>query len=153
MQNDSGLSIAHNTPANKTASWLSIGALLMALAVGLGAFGAHGIRGRVSETDFGVYQTAALYHLIHALGIIGTALAGCILNQSRTTHRICTLFLFSIFVFSGSLYTLVLTQQRWLGAITPLGGTGFICGWIWLAVLCFRCSRRSNRTNKDEAQS
>jgi uncharacterized membrane protein YgdD (TMEM256/DUF423 family) len=112
--------------------WLSTGALLAAAAVGLGAFGAHGLKSRVTADLLAVFETAARYHLIHALALVAVAWAA-----ERYPGACATaagwLFLAGIVLFSGSLYALVLTGLRGLGAITPLGGLAFIAGWILLA--------------------
>jgi uncharacterized membrane protein YgdD (TMEM256/DUF423 family) len=112
--------------------WLSTGALLAAAAVGLGAFGAHGLKSRVTADLLAVFETAARYHLIHALAIVAVAWVA-----ERYPGACATaagwLFLAGIVLFSGSLYALVLTGVRGLGAITPLGGLAFIAGWILLA--------------------
>lgn len=111
-------------------NWLSTGAVLMALAVAAGAFGAHGLAARVSEADLATWRTAALYHMVHALALVALGATGR-LQQAQPAGW---LLLAGILVFSGSLYVLVLSQQRWLGAVTPIGGLAFIAGWLVLAV-------------------
>jgi len=120
--------------------WLSTGAVLGAAAVGLGAFGAHGLRSRVTADLLAVFETAARYHLIHALAIVAVAWA------AERFPGVCTtaagwLFVTGIVLFSGSLYALVLTGVRGLGAITPLGALAFIAGWIALALAPFAGGR------------
>ena len=98
------------------------------LAVILGAFGAHGLKGKISEHFLSVYQTGVQYQLIHALALILVGL----LYQRFTTPPfvlVALLFLCGTLLFSGSLYGLALGGPRWLGPITPLGGMCFICGW------------------------
>ena len=110
-------------------NWLAIGATLMALAVGLGAFGAHGLADRVTPKDLEIWRTGAYYHMVHALALVALGLSG----RAAETQPASWLLLAGIAVFSGSLYLLVLTQQRWLGAITPIGGLAFIAAWIVIA--------------------
>ena len=110
-------------------NWLAIGATLMALAVGLGAFGAHGLADRVSPKDLEIWRTGAHYHMIHALALVALSASG----RAADTQPASWLLLAGIVIFSGSLYLLVLTQQRWLGAITPIGGLAFIAAWIVVA--------------------
>ncbi|HET8946103.1 MAG TPA: DUF423 domain-containing protein [Candidatus Polarisedimenticolia bacterium] len=120
--------------------WLSTGAILGAAAVGLGAFGAHGLKSRVTADLLAVFETAARYHLVHALAIVAVAWV-----VERHPGACATaagwLFLAGIVLFSGSLYALVLTGVRGLGAITPLGGLLLIAGWILLALAPFAGAR------------
>ena len=111
-------------------SWaLRSAALLGLLAVGLGAFGAHGLKDiLVRNGTVSVWEKAVLYHFIHALMLY--LLAGRTARPSGAWW--C--FLAGIILFSGSLYLLALTNVRWLGAITPFGGASFIAGWLWLAI-------------------
>ena len=111
---------------------LVAGALNGALAVALGAFGAHGLRERVSAQMLTTWETAAQYHFFHALALL---IVGMLAHQLNETALAVPgwILLAGVTVFSGSLYLLVLTDQRWLGAITPLGGTALIVGWLWLA--------------------
>ena len=110
-----------------------IGALFGALGVALGAFGAHGLKGRVEASSIDVWQTAASYQMWHALALIAVA---WVMSQAPSTAARVSGVAFSVGVvlFSGSLYVLVLSGQKWLGAITPLGGLAFIVGWVSLAV-------------------
>lgn len=112
-------------------SWTAIGAFLLALAVAMGAFGAHALRSRLDAYSLSVYEKAVFYHFVHALGIL---LIGIIARSSGTNGRAGWLLTAGIFLFSGSLYALALSGVRALGAITPLGGLCFIAGWILLGV-------------------
>lgn len=115
-------------------SWSAIGALALALAVALGAFGAHGLRGRLDEYSMGVYERAVFYHFVHALGLLIIPLfvrAGAI--SQTAASRVCILLAAGILLFSGSLYTLAITGVRALGAVTPFGGVAFIAAWLFLA--------------------
>jgi uncharacterized membrane protein YgdD (TMEM256/DUF423 family) len=98
-----------------------------ATAVGLGAFGAHALRGIVDEAGLQVWHTAVQYHFWHALALF-VAVVGLAPGRARTVA--VALFAVGIVLFSGSLYALALGAPRWTGAITPLGGVAFIAGWI-----------------------
>lgn len=119
------------------ARWFAIGAWLGAVGVGLGAFGAHGLKERVGVERLAVWDTAAKYHLIHALAMLATAWA-CERWPGTAATYAGWLFVAGIALFSGSLYALVLTGFRGLGAITPLGGLCFIAGWSCLAIAAMR---------------
>lgn len=111
----------------------------MALAVGMGAFGAHGLRNRLDSYSMSVYEKAVLYHFIHALGILLVSLlarAHAITAVGQT--RVAWLLLIGIIIFSGSLYALAVSGVRMLGAITPIGGIAFIAGWLLLAYEALR---------------
>ena len=115
-------------------NWSATGAVLLALAVMLGAFGAHGLRGRLDEYLMGVYEKAVFYHFVHALGIlIVSALPKTGTIAKSATDPVCWLLLAGILLFSGSLYLLAVTGTRVLGAITPVGGVAFIAAWLLLA--------------------
>lgn len=108
---------------------IRVSAILGMLAVVLGAFGAHGLKETLSRYEtVSIWETAVFYHFVHAIML-------CFLATRRSVPGGPWLsFLIGIAVFSGSLYVLALTNQRWLGAITPLGGVAFIVGWLWLAI-------------------
>ncbi|AOY90349.1 hypothetical protein BKP64_17320 [Marinobacter salinus] len=111
---------------------LVLGAALALLAVMAGAFGAHGLRGAVSERSLEVFQTAVSYQMYHAIALVlVTLLSGLALNR-RLLGLAAGFFLAGILLFCGSLYVLVLTEIRWAGPITPLGGVCFMVGWAML---------------------
>ncbi|HEY8514606.1 MAG TPA: DUF423 domain-containing protein [Candidatus Binatia bacterium] len=119
---------------------VATGAVLGALGVAIGAFGAHVLAGRVAPEQLAVFETAVRYHFYHALALVLTgvlawraSMGGVAVPASGGLALAAWLFIAGVVVFSGSLYVLVLTGQRWLGAITPLGGLAFIAGWIALA--------------------
>jgi uncharacterized membrane protein YgdD (TMEM256/DUF423 family) len=115
-------------------NWIATGALLMAAAVGLGAFGAHGLRSRLDAYSMSVYEKAVFYHFVHAIGILLVALLARVNGISMTGQARAAWLLFAgILLFSGSLYGLAVTGTRALGAITPIGGLAFLAGWLVLA--------------------
>jgi uncharacterized membrane protein YgdD (TMEM256/DUF423 family) len=104
-----------------------IAALLGGLAVVLGAFGAHGLKETLARNDTAaIWEKAVFYHFIHAVMLFVLA------DRARLRLGPWLSFLIGILIFSGSLYLLALTNLRWLGAITPIGGLSFIAGWLWL---------------------
>ena len=108
---------------------LITGAILAALAVLIGAFGAHGLKAKVSHEDLEIFNTGVSYHMFHALAIILMGVMG--FNLPHYIISIPAYFMVTgVVIFSGSLYLLVITNLRWLGAITPIGGLCFIIGWF-----------------------
>ena len=115
--------------------WLRIAAALGALGVTLGAFGAHGLKEKlVSNGQLLSYETAAQYQMYHVAALLAVGLLGAVGRGGPSLQLAGWSFLVGILIFSGSLYALSLTGFRWLGAITPIGGTFLILGWILLAV-------------------
>ena len=114
-------------------NFLLVGSVAAFLAVALGAFGAHGLRTRLSPEMLAVFETGVRYHMYHALALIATALVA-----GRTGGWLIVaagwFFTAGIVLFSGSLYLLALTSVTILGAITPLGGLAFLIGWACLAI-------------------
>ncbi len=108
-----------------------LGAILAGLSVMAGAFGAHALKGRIELDLLAIFETATRYQIYHALGLI---VVGLIREPSFLITIAGWLFLGGILIFSGSLYLLSLTNIRWLGAITPIGGVAFIAGWTCLAI-------------------
>jgi len=102
------------------------------LGVALGAFGAHGLRGKVEERLLETFQTAVQYQMIHALALLIVAFMMLQSGRNLTLDIAAGAFVVGILLFSGSLYGLVLTDMRWLGPVTPLGGLCFIAGWAAL---------------------
>ena len=106
-----------------------IAAGLCFVAVALGAFGAHALKAALESSGMlDVWNKAVLYHFLHAVALVALALYGA---GNRATYF---LLVAGIVLFSGSLYTMALTNVRWLGAITPLGGLCFLAGWAWLVI-------------------
>jgi uncharacterized membrane protein YgdD (TMEM256/DUF423 family) len=113
-----------------------IAAILGFLAVALGAFGAHGLKETLAEyqtTD--IWEKAVLYHFIHAVMLYVLAQRRPVLTGPWLS------FLVGILIFSGTLYVLAVTNVRWLGAITPIGGLSLLVGWAWLAVVAGKAER------------
>lgn len=104
------------------------GALLAASGVGLGAFGAHGLRTLLDGQSLGWWQTAVQYQLWHGVGLVAIAAL-----PARRPGAVVALLAAGVLIFSGSLYLMALTGARWLGAVTPVGGVAMIAGWLLLA--------------------
>ena len=112
---------------------IALGAINAALAVAAGAFGAHGLKDRLDARALEVFETAACYHMYHALALV---LCGIIATRGATTAG--WILQAGIVIFSGSLYALALTGVKGLGAITPIGGLAFLVGWGYLAWTSWR---------------
>ena len=110
-----------------------LGSLSGMLSVMLGAFGAHGLKDRVPADLLTVWETGARYHSYHALALLATAWAITRWPDARAAGAAGWLFVGGTLLFSGSLYLMTLTGQRWLGAVTPFGGLLLIAGWACLA--------------------
>lgn len=109
---------------------LRLGALLAGLAVALGAFAAHGMKGHYAPEALTTFETGVRYQMYHALALV---LCGLLAGQGRRTGGAALAFAVGITLFSGSLYLLVWLDTKWLGAVTPFGGVAFLCGWALLA--------------------
>ncbi|HEY4101336.1 MAG TPA: DUF423 domain-containing protein [Gemmatimonadales bacterium] len=114
----------------------TVGATFGALAVMLGAFGAHALRARLSPGDLEIFETGVRYQMYHAFALF--AAAWLISRQAPSAAMAAWAFIGGVIVFSGSLYLLVATGHRWLGAITPIGGLAFIAGWILLGMAAMK---------------
>lgn len=114
--------------------WLKLGAFLMFLGVALGAFGTHAFKSTLTPYDFEIYKTAVFYHLIHALGLFFVGWLASYINDPKLSWA-GMLLIAGIILFSGSLYGFCLTGQKWLVAVTPLGGVAFLAAWL-LLVFC-----------------
>ncbi len=112
---------------------LLLAALLMFVAVALGAFGAHALKSRLEPDLLATWQTAVLYHALHALGLFGVGLLMLHWPERVDLAVVGWLMIAGIALFSGSLYALALTGNRGLGAITPFGGIAFLAAWLVLA--------------------
>jgi len=119
---------------------VATGAGLGALAVAIGAFGAHGLRDIVTPDALQIYETGVRYHFYHALALVLVGVLAVAASSSGSgagmpagATAAAWSFIAGIAIFSGSLYVMTLTGMRWLGAITPIGGVAFIVGWVLLA--------------------
>jgi uncharacterized membrane protein YgdD (TMEM256/DUF423 family) len=114
-----------------TSTWcLRLAAVSGFLVVALGAFGAHSLKPLLqTHQTLEIWEKAVMYHALHTLALLGLA------AQPGIAMGVVVSFLCGIVLFSGSLYLLALTNLRWLGAITPLGGVSFLVGWAWLFVM------------------
>lgn len=118
--------------------WLIIGAVAVACGIMLGAFGAHGLAKQVEPAQLAVWKTATDYHLYAAFGLLFMGVIMQLFPEAKGVNRAATLLAIGAFFFSGSLYLLVLTGQRWLGPITPLGGIIMIVAWFYFAWIAWR---------------
>ena len=109
--------------------FLTAGGLAALAAVVLGAFGAHALKSRLSAEMLALWHTGVEYHVYHALGLLAAGLVATQLPESALLKWSGWLMLAGIVLFSGSLYALALSGERWLGAITPIGGLGFLAAW------------------------
>ena len=117
---------------------LLAGSLLGFLSVAIGAFGAHALKPFLLETNrLSTYETAVQYQMYHGLALLLTGILG-ILMPKVDFSVVSLLFLLGILIFSGSLYLLCATGIKWLGAITPLGGTAFLAAWLLMAWKVFK---------------
>jgi uncharacterized membrane protein YgdD (TMEM256/DUF423 family) len=117
--------------------FIVLGALLAAVAVAAGAFGAHALAARLTPDRLATWETAARYHMYHALALLLLGALGGRLHPPLATAA-GWLFVAGILVFGGTVYALALGAPRWLGAITPIGGVAFIAGWLLMAWAAFR---------------
>ena len=110
--------------------WILVAGLSGTLAVVAGAFGAHGLRERVSPEQLSAWTTASQYHLLHSVVLLALALYA--LQSEASIRTQASLFTIGLVLFSGSIYLLVLTDQRWLGPVTPVGGLVLMAAWLSL---------------------
>lgn len=120
--------------------WISISALNLALAVMLGAFGAHGLKARATETQLTWWSTATDYFFYHALGLLALAILAKVIPQLPIKTSFI-LMQIGIILFCGSLYIMALGLPRGLGAITPIGGAFMIGAWLLLAWNAFKYAK------------
>lgn len=117
--------------------WVGLGALFAAIGVGLGAFGAHALKLRLSPEDLAIFEVAVRYQMYHALALIGVGAVAMRIDSSLVKAAGWA-FVIGILIFSGSLYALLGTGARMLGAVTPIGGVAFIAGWLMLSIAAFK---------------
>lgn len=116
--------------------FIILGALCTMMSVGIGAFGAHGLEGKLSDKYMSVWEKAVNYQMYHGLGLLIIGVIGG--TTSINVNWAGWLIFLGVVFFSGSLYILALTQIRILGAITPIGGVLFIAGWLMLIISTFK---------------
>ena len=114
--------------------FLILGSINAFLCVGLGAFGAHGLKAKLSEEMMKVYQTGVYYHFFHALGLFAVGFSLLHFPQAVLMKYAGWLMLLGILLFSGSLYALSITGIKILGAITPFGGLSFLIAWLLMTI-------------------
>lgn len=122
-------------------NYFTIGAFSAALAIALGAFGAHGLEGKVTEHYLQVFETGVRYHMYSSLGLM---LLGGLIHMMKTAKRVvigARLILAGTIIFSGSLYALVFSGWSKLGMITPIGGVAMIAGWCIVAIAAHKWFR------------
>jgi uncharacterized membrane protein YgdD (TMEM256/DUF423 family) len=126
--------------------FIFLGSFSAFLGVGMGAFGAHGLKPVLSAESLSIYQTGVSYQMWHALGIIGIALLQQQAPESKLVPWAGWLMFLGILLFSGSLYLLALSGLRWFGMVTPIGGVCFLIAW--LLVCCSAIKKKSSRRYK-----
>jgi uncharacterized membrane protein YgdD (TMEM256/DUF423 family) len=124
-----GYLIGRITMAAGAKTFLALGGVAALLAVALGAFGAHALKGRLPAEMLAVWHTGVEYHVYHALGLLAVGIVAAQLPDSTLLKWSGWLMLAGILLFSGSLYALALSGERWLGAVTPVGGLAFLAAW------------------------
>lgn len=127
-----------HAPGDIMKLFIILGSLSAFLGVGLGAFGAHGLKTRVPPEMLTVWETAVLYHLVHALGLLLIGILCHLMPEVALVRNAGWALLAGTLLFSGSLYVLVLTGVKPLGMITPLGGIAFLAGWLLLAIAAWQ---------------
>jgi len=128
--------------------FLLLGALSALIGVGMGAFGAHGLKTVISPEMLAVYQTGVTYQMWHALGLIGIALIPQQTPDSKLVNWAGWLMFTGIALFSGSLYLLVLLNLNWLGMITPIGGVSFLTAWLLVTIFAAKNIRASGHYSR-----
>ena len=122
--------------------FLVIAAINGFLAVTLGAFGAHGLKGKITDSLFSAYETAVQYHFYHTLALFGLALLVQKLGEKTLLHFSGWFFIVGMVLFCGSLYALALGAPCWLGPVTPLGGVALLVAWALLLIASLSTDRR-----------
>ena len=129
-------------------NFLLLGSLSAMIGVGMGAFGAHGLKTIISPELLVVYQTGVSYQMYHALGLIGIALIRLQASNSKLLIWAGSLMFIGILLFSGSLYLLALLNLNWLGMITPVGGVCFLIAWLLIMLYAVQNIRSSDHYNR-----
>jgi len=124
--------------------FISLGALLAALGVAMGAFGAHALKTKIGADMLAVFQTGVQYHMVHALGLVLLGLASRWIGPSALVTWSGVLMGIGVILFSGSLYLLGITGVKAWGAVTPFGGMAFIVSWILFAIAAWHSAPGSS---------
>ncbi len=124
--------------------FLLLGALSAFVGVGMGAFGAHGLKNVVSPEMLAVYQTGVSYQMWHALGLMGVSLLHQSIPNSKLLYWGGWFMFAGVLLFSGSLYSLVILNLRWLGMITPFGGICFLIAWLLITLFAAKSIKASD---------
>jgi uncharacterized membrane protein YgdD (TMEM256/DUF423 family) len=119
-------------------TFVVLGSLSAFSGVALGAFGAHGLKTRVTPEMLTVWQTGVLYHLVHAMGLLLVGVLSHLMPEATMVRNAGWTILLGTVLFSGSLYLLVLTDVKPLGMLTPFGGMAFLVGWLMLGVAAWQ---------------
>jgi uncharacterized membrane protein YgdD (TMEM256/DUF423 family) len=114
--------------------YLMLAGVLGALAVIVGAFGAHQLKDQLDEETLAAYNTGVEYHFYHVMALLAICLAPASLWNQKSTVWAARLLVVGMFFFSGSLYVLAISGIKWLGAITPFGGVAWIAAWVCVAL-------------------
>lgn len=117
-----------------------VGGLFCVLAVGLGAFGAHGLKAQLGTYGLELWEKGTYYQMTHSIAIIISTLAAYLFQTKRYFLIANCFFTIGIFCFSGSLYTIALTNIKMFGMIAPIGGTSFMIAWLLFLIGCFKFS-------------
>ena len=125
--------------------FLLLASLSAMTGVGLGAFGAHGLKNVLSPELLTVYQTGVTYQMWHALGLMGISLVHQQSPESKLINWAGWLMFIGIILFSGSLYLLVILNLKWIGIITPIGGVSFIMAWVLIAIFATTTKKHNSR--------
>lgn len=121
-------------------TFLMISGIGMFLGVLLGAFGAHGLRQKISPDMLSIWNTGVLYHMLHCLGLAIVGLSWKLVGENQWLTYSGWAMILGVLVFSGSLYILAVTGVRWMGAITPLGGLSFLIGWLFYVFAIYKAN-------------
>jgi len=127
--------------------FLLLASLSAMTGVGLGAFGAHGLKNVLSPELLTVYQTGVTYQMWHALGLMGISLVHQQSPESKLINWAGWLMFIGIILFSGSLYLLAILNLKWIGIITPIGGVSFIMAWVLIAIFATKKQHNSRYKN------
>jgi uncharacterized membrane protein YgdD (TMEM256/DUF423 family) len=114
-----------------------LGSVFGLLAVALGAFGAHGLKDRLSPQELATFETGVRYQMYHALALLLVVFL-IVRGGAGSSQAAGWAFVVGVLLFSGSLYLMVLTGARWLGPVTPIGGVAFLVGWLLLGLSFFK---------------